>query len=115
MKDFIFSDVKYRLLNHLNSKKAETLGKFVAPIVLENDVVISVQASETHYCYPKMNYGIWDSVEVYISPKYYRDVCSELLKYLEKEEKTMGFVPIDLVVSYIITSGGIKTYCETEE
>jgi len=114
MKDFIFSDIKYQLLNHLNSKKAESLGKFVAPIILENDVIISVQASEAHYCYPKINYGIWDSVEVYISPKYYKDICSELLKSLEPYWFT-PFVPIDLVVSYIITSGGIKTYCEIEE
>jgi len=118
MKDFIFSDVKYQLLNHLNSKKAESLGKFVAPIILENDVIISVQASEAHYCYPKINYGIWDSVEVYIDPKYYKDVPDELLKYNEEhgDDPVMGYVPIDLVVAVIITSGGIdETKMENDD
>jgi hypothetical protein len=120
MKDFIFSDIKHQLLNHLNNKKPDPDHNYIPPvtaITLGNGVVMSVQASETHYCYPRINYGIWSSVEIYIDSKYYKKICDELLKYNEKEGdcKVMGYVPIDLVVAIIITSGGIKTYCETEE
>ena len=110
MKNHICSEVKYQLLNHLNDKKPDPDSDYippVPPITLVNGVVMSVQASKTHYCYPKINYGIWDCVEVYIDPKHYENVCDELLKYNETASE-MGYVPIDLVVAVIITSGGIK-------
>ena len=112
MKDYIYSDVKHQLLNHLNNKKPNPDHNYVPPvtaITLGNGVVMSVQASKNHYCYPRINYGIWRSVEVYIDPKYYKDISGELLKYNEEhgDDPVMGYVPIDLVVAVIITSGGI--------
>ena len=112
MKDYIYSDVKHQLLNHLNNKKPDPDHDYVPPvtaITLGNGVVMSVQASKTHYCHPRINYGIWRSVEVYIDPKYNKDVSNELLRYSEEhgDDPVMGYVPIDLVVAVIITSGGI--------
>ena len=56
MKDFIFSDVKDQLLNHLNAKDSERKTRPVKALKLNNGVTLSVQASSTHYCYPKINY-----------------------------------------------------------
>ena len=112
MKDFIFSDVKNQLLNHLNDKKSTLMGEQwhklpVKALELNNGVTLSVQASKTHYCYPKIDYGIWDSVEAYLSKG---TVSQELLKYQEEGQDfpVIGFVPIDLIVAEIIVSGGIK-------
>ena len=121
MKDHIHSEVKDQLLNHLNDKKSDPDYDYippVPPITLSNGVVMSVQASKTHYCHPRIDYGIWDSVEVYIDPKYYKDVPDELLKYNEEhgDDPVMGYVPIDLVVAVIITSGGIdETKMENDD
>ena len=134
MKDHIHSEVKDQLLNHLNDKKPDPDHDYVPPvtaITLGNGVVMSVQASKNHYCHPRINYGIWDSVEVYIDPKYYKDVpdeplkynkyykdvLDELLKYNEEhgDDPVMGYVPIDLVVAVIITSGGIDEIKMTGE
>ena len=107
MKDFIFSNVKDQLLNHLNDKASERKTRPVKALELNNGVTLSVQASSTHYCYPKIDYGIWDSVEAYLSKG---TVSQELLKYQEEvgDFPVMGFVPIDLIVAEIIVSGGIK-------
>jgi hypothetical protein len=111
MKNYIFSNVKDQLLNHLNNKKPGSIDdnytRPVPHITLNNGVIISVQASTTHYCHPKINYGVWDSVEVYLDRGM---VSQELLKYQEGDGimLVMGFVPIDLVVAEIIVSGGIK-------
>tara|TARA_R100001244_G_C5137030_1_gene127087 strand:- start:310 stop:639 length:330 start_codon:yes stop_codon:yes gene_type:complete len=109
MKDFIFSDVKDQLLNHLNGVGISSYKnkRLVKALKLNNGVVLSVQASESHYCYPKINYGIWSSVEVHVVKGI---VSEELLKYnddVNSDFPVMGYVPIDLVVAVIITSGGI--------
>ena len=119
MKDFIFSNIKDQLLNHLNDKQGTKLGNEwhtppVKALELNNGVVLSVQASKTHYCYPKIEYGIWDSVEARLI---IGTVSQELLKYQEEDIDfpVMGYVPIDLIVAEIIVSGGIKPQCKTEE
>tara|TARA_R100001530_G_scaffold130316_1_gene101167 strand:+ start:372 stop:719 length:348 start_codon:yes stop_codon:yes gene_type:complete len=107
MKDFIFSNIKDQLLNHLNDKASERKTRPVKALELNNGVTLSVQASSTHYCYPKIDYGIWDSVEACLLEG---TVSQELLKYQEEDGvfRVMGFVPIDLIVAEIIVSGGIK-------
>ena len=107
MKDFIFSDVKDQLLNHLNAKDSERKTRPVKALKLNNGVTLSVQASSTHYCYPKINYGTWHSVEACLLEG---TVSQELLKYQEEEGDfpVMGYVPIDLIIAEIIVSGGIK-------
>ena len=85
-------------------------------ITLQNNILVSIQASETHYCSPKINYGVWNSVELCIDSKYYKDVPHGLLKYNEEGEcPVMGYVPIDLVVAFIIISGGIISLTEENE
>ena len=49
MKDFIFSNVKDQLLNHLNDKASERKTRPVKALELNNGVTLSVQASTTHY------------------------------------------------------------------
>ena len=48
-------------------------------------------------------------MELCIDSKYYKDVPHGLLKYNQQEVEcpVMGYVPIDLVVAFIIISGGI--------
>ena len=110
MKDYIFSNVKDQLLNHLNDKEPSPAGNHARPVphlTLKNGVIISVQASTNHFCHPIINYGVWKSVEVYLNKGM---VSQELLKYQngDGDFPVMGFVPIDLVVAEIIVSGGIK-------
>ena len=107
MKNHIYSEVKYQLLNHLNDKASERKTRPVKALELNNGVTLSVQASTTHYCYPKINYGTWHSVEACLLEG---TVSQELLKYQEEEGDfpVMGYVPIDLIVAEIIVSGGIK-------
>lgn len=117
MPNFIIT--KYDLYQHLNDKKPYKNSEFFPPvsaITLQNNILVSIQASETHYCSPKINYGVWDSVELCIDSKYYKDVPHGLLKYNEEGEcPVMGYVPIDLVVAFIIISGGIISLTEENE
>lgn len=118
MPNFIIT--KYDLYQHLNNKKPDKNSKYIPPvpaITLQNNILVSIQASETHYCSPKINYGVWNSVELCIDSKYYKDVPHELLKYNQQEVEcpVMGYVPIDLVVAFIIISGGIISLTEENE
>jgi len=103
--DYIFDDVKDDLLNHLNLEAT-----VVSEIDLNNGVSLSVQASSTHYCQPKINHGVWQTVELRISSDYKSKIPKSLLNYKEGDWHgdyiILAYVPISLVVSFIIISGG---------
>ena len=103
--DYIFEDVKDDLLNHLNIEAT-----VVSEIELNNGVSLSVQASSTHYCQPKINHGVWQMVELRISSTYRYKIPKSLLNYKEGNWHggyiILAYVPISLVVSFIIISGG---------
>lgn len=82
------------------------------PIVREriecvDGFIMSVQASEFHYCKPRNNYGGYTHVEC----GYPSEVIDELLPYAEDRDnptKTIyGHVPVELVADIIMSHGGL--------
>jgi hypothetical protein len=92
--------------------RTDTLGGSVMqtlpPITCKDGFQMSVQASSYHYCYPKSNYGEWDSFEVGFPNK----VEPLLMPYIDVDgnppmESVYINVPIDIVLLIIDNHGGI--------
>lgn len=82
------------------------------PRVICNDkTVISIQASEFHYCHPRNNNGPWDEVEIGFP------TCSMegFEQYDDGTGDVFSFVPIELVVELINKHGGIHHFKSEEE
>lgn len=98
------------------------LRSFRNGFLLRNGVIISIQASEFHYCEPRMlsrDYTIFNKVEVGLYCEI-KNIPNYILSYNddvkdEKDEikniKVFPFVPIEEVVQLVIDCGGIfETY-----
>jgi hypothetical protein len=89
---------RYPRSNHTRNRKA---------IVCADGLILSVQASDTHYCSPRENDGPYSHVEV----GYPSEVVPELLEYAETPETptstVYGYVPAELVDAVIEAHGGI--------
>jgi len=76
-------------------------------VVCADGLILSVQASSTHYCHPRDDFGPYDSVEV----GYPSEAVPELMMYAESPQTptatVYGYVPVELVDSVIAAHGGI--------
>jgi len=77
---------------HLTMPVVHDLKRLSPRIKCADSTGVSVQASETHFCSPKSNLGPYDSVEVL---------------FMNNGEPN-GWVPIDQIVKYINSHGGVK-------
>jgi hypothetical protein len=77
--------------------------KKVAPrVVCQDGTTLSVQASETHYCTPRSNYGPYSHVEVWA-------VTAPVTEFeYDTDGDPAGWVPIEQVVQFIDNHGGFK-------
>lgn len=75
---------------------------------------MSVQASRTHYCAPREDYGPWFKVEV----GFPNQKVDELLHYAEDPDRptdtVYGYVPIEIVASVIDAHGGLAGIASAE-
>ncbi len=83
-------------------------------VVCNNGVSLSVQASEGHYCFPRDGSGPYFEVEVgYIETPSKNKMIppSEWKEYSDGDfpSSVYGYVPIDMVQSFIESNGGIKS------
>lgn len=67
---------------------------------------MSVQASETHYCAPRDNYGSWYQVEVGFPTKKVEDFMEWAETPEAPTETVYGWVPLSVVVKVIDDHGG---------
>lgn len=74
-------------------------------IICQDGTEVSVQASRTHYCTPRLNQGPYSTVEVGYPTQ---DPPIEWAKYADGEypSDVYGYVPIDLVRQFINSHGG---------
>jgi hypothetical protein len=76
---------------------------------------MSVQASRTHYCQPREDYGRWYLVEVgYPSAR-----VEAFMEYMDGADSVptdtvYGYVPIEVVAQAIIDHGGFKATTAAE-
>lgn len=78
-------------------------------ILCKDGVTLSVQASESHYCSPRENFGPYSEVEIgfpsIAPPESWMEYCED------KDAPTStvyAYVPIQLVVDFIDEHGGIN-------
>lgn len=96
----------------LSSAPWRVTGKYqrknIARIVCADGFSLSVQASHSHYCAPRNDFGPWLKVEVgYPSAR-----AEELMPYAEDPDRptdtVYGYVPIEIVSAVIDAHGGIR-------
>jgi hypothetical protein len=73
------------------------------PILCKDGFEMSVQASEMHYCTPKINCDWYTSVEV----GYPSEPEPLLNEYRYEEEDFYGWVPVEVVLEIILKHGGV--------
>lgn len=76
-------------------------------IECSDGLILSVQASNTHYCQPRENNGPYSTVEI----GFPSDVIPEIMEWAESPEKptdtVYGYVPVEVVDAVIAAHGGI--------
>lgn len=81
--------------------------RFADRIKCADGLTLSVQASEYHYCIPRLSVGPWSHVEV----GYPSERVGELMPYVEDEnypcDTVYGAVPVDVVDAVIAEHGGM--------
>jgi len=82
-----------------------------AMAICEDGFTLSIQASEVHYCTPRItmaNGNVYTEVEV----GFPSDEEPDLMEYAEEPDKptetVYGYVPIDILDSVLLKHGGIK-------
>lgn len=93
-------------------------------MVLEDGTVLSVQASDTHYCSPRENTGPYTMVEIGFPKKSISEgsvmiqqvLIDELMPFAEPLgdgiSGVFGYVPVDVLEQVITSRGGIVGTCE---
>jgi len=115
-----YQQTQYILLKHLNDKTRLDLNehgvvgwrKTVPVLLLKNGTEISVQASSMHSCNPRINFGMWTEVEARINMSNEK-IPKALRKFECNYDGIMNYVPIDMIISFIIMSGGIDGSLDT--
>ena len=84
--------------------------QLIRPRVVCNDgFVISIQASQFHYCYPREN---GDVEYTHVELGYPSRVEESILKYAENDTRptktVYGYVPIPIVDAMLLKHGGIN-------
>lgn len=99
--------IEVKLQNMLSN--ARMIGSYKEPIPsirCANGLVLSVQASSFHYCYPRSNRGPYSTVEV----GFPSEAIETLMAYAENPEEptdtVYSQVPIKTVCQVILDNGG---------
>jgi hypothetical protein len=75
-------------------------------LVCNDGTTLSVQASGTHYCCPRVNNcKFYSEVEVYFVSS---DVPKCWLKYGDNVDNPFAYIPVVMVEEFIDSHGGIK-------
>lgn len=112
------------LMNHLNNKGLEIGGcvsSVVKPIKLANGHYMSVQASDDHYCKPRLKHAYWTHVEVGF-PSFYDELLLPYIDYWgdgpitdeEFMDSVFAYVPVEIVLEVAEANGGIVGIHEWE-
>jgi hypothetical protein len=91
----------YDFVNHfLNSTKQI----FRDHLVLKDGSILSIQASELHYCFPRNNNADhYETVEIWLYPKNE----TFFAEWGGDDTTPAAFVPVEKVNEYILKRGGI--------
>lgn len=96
-----------RLQNYLTNAP-RNWSQCVPSITCEDGFMMSVQASEHHYCHPRINHGPWEKVEVGFPSK----IEPLLWDYAEDRgdltSTVYPYVPTKLVAAVIEVHGGFS-------
>lgn len=100
------------LEQHLEPSKRRKSGKgysfldHVPRIECKDGFTMSVQASRTHYCSPRLDEGFWSSVEVGYPSEREELLMPYVENAAEPTETVYGYVPICVVAKVIDKHGG---------
>ena len=90
-------------------------------IICRDGLRLSVQASSTHYCTPRSDFGPYSHVEVgfpsRVPPKSWAVYCDGDFTQETATHSVYGYVPVELVEEWISEHGGIdfeKTMAEAK-
>ncbi len=67
-------------------------------------VTASIQASETHYCFPRENVGPYTAVEIWCIKG---TDTTTITQFEYDSEEPSGYVPIEAIVAFLDAHGGI--------
>lgn len=70
-------------------------------VICADGTRLSVQASETHYCTPRNNYGPYTEVEVWCISN------DDVVEFEYSKDEPSGYVDIKAVVTFIDRHGGL--------
>lgn len=75
-------------------------------LVCNDGTTLSVQASESHYCFPRVNRSeFYSAVEVFCVIS---DVPEWWLEYGDNVDNPFAYIPVVMVEEFIDSHGGIK-------
>jgi hypothetical protein len=75
-------------------------------LVCNDGTTLSVQASQSHYCYPRVNDSVsYSEVEVFCVST---DIPKCWLKYGDNVDNPFAYIPVVMVEEFIDSHGGIK-------
>jgi hypothetical protein len=79
-----------------------------AHIICKDGFVVSIQASEHHYCSPKNNYGPYEAFELGY-PSEHEDLLDNHSEIPGKHDGVFPYVPVNVVEAVINKHGGITS------
>jgi len=100
------NELQRRLSYDAKPKRPSELCLPIKRIECVDGTMLSVQASNSHYCSPQSNHGPYTQVEI----GYPSIPILECIHYAESKENltstVYGYVPIALVAEFIVNHGG---------
>ena len=100
LQQHLQTECKELMPGYFSKEKAQTLH-------CNDGTTLSVQASETHYCLPRDNFGPWHAVEVWCINGMPSD-NNAVTEFEYDHQEPSGYVPVDAVVKFIDNHGGFK-------
>ena len=108
-KDTI-AELQRRLVTNVSESYGFGSKEIVPQITCKDGTTLSVQASKSHYCSPRDNFGPWGAVEVGFPSESPTGRMLECAENPEKPTETVyGYVPILCVAEFIDFHGGMTT------
>lgn len=99
------------MIDYVNLYLAARPGRVRAPIICKDGTILSVQASEGHYCNPRHREGPWSCVEVSVSNNRLRFDAWGLESERWSGGRIWGYLNVDKVNAEIERRGGL-TDCQ---
>lgn len=106
-------EIEAAIQTHLNAEPLQTIpGHFfkrpVPHLTCADGVTLSIQASEGHYCTPRVNSGPYTAVEVGFPSVRPSEAMMEYCEDGENPTNTVyGYVPMGVVIDFILEHGGL--------